>query len=163
MRKPLPEKYPKGLADLVAKLTPLEKAELYAHGRAPDGLSPEQTKELLGNIDKIWGESDAYPNYEGRTGASPREIKTLLLNAAQNAEVRVRLAAGGLRGDGGAGQERHRLRVLEAGAAAGRLPREQEVHRHRARASSSTSSTTRCARRWGWSRSGSTRTSSGAT
>jgi serine protein kinase len=84
MRKPLPEKYPKGLADLVAKLTPLEKAELYAHGRAPDGLTPEQTKDLLGNIDKIWGESDAYPNYEGRTGASPREIKVLLLNAAQH-------------------------------------------------------------------------------
>jgi len=84
MRKPLPEKYPKGLADLVAKLTPLEKAELYAHGRAPDGLTAEQTKELLGNIDKIWGESDAYPNYEGRTGASPREIKVLLLNAAQH-------------------------------------------------------------------------------
>jgi predicted Ser/Thr protein kinase len=85
MRKPLPEKYPKGLADLVAKLTPVEKAELYARGQAPHGLSPEQTKELLVNIDKIWGESDAYPNYEGRTGASPREVKTLLLNAAQNA------------------------------------------------------------------------------
>jgi predicted Ser/Thr protein kinase len=84
MRKPLPEKYPKGLADLVAKLTPLEKAELYARAQAPQGLSPEQTKDLLGNIDKIWGESDAYPNYEGRTGASPREIKTLLLNAGQN-------------------------------------------------------------------------------
>jgi predicted Ser/Thr protein kinase len=85
MRKPLPEKYPKNLADLVAKLTPIEKAELYAKGQVPTGLSPEQTKELLGNIDKIWGESDAYPNYEGRTGASPREVKTLLLNAAQNA------------------------------------------------------------------------------
>lgn len=84
MRKPLPEKYPKGLADLVAKLTPLEKAELYAKSQPPPGLSPEQTKDLLGNIDKIWGESDAYPNYEGRTGASPREIKTLLLNAGQN-------------------------------------------------------------------------------
>ncbi len=84
MRKPLPEKYPKGLADLVAKLTPVEKAELYARGVAPNGLSPEQTKDLLANIDKIWGESDSYPNYEGRTGASPREVKTLLLNAAQN-------------------------------------------------------------------------------
>jgi len=84
MRKPLPEKYPKGLADLVSKLTPLEKAELYAHGRAPDGLNAEQTKELVSNIDKVWGESDAYPNYEGRTGASPREIKVLLLNAAQH-------------------------------------------------------------------------------
>jgi predicted Ser/Thr protein kinase len=85
MRKPLPEKYPKGLADLVAKLTPIEKAELYARGQAPDAMSGEQSKELCANIDKIWGESDAYPNYEGRTGASPREIKVLILNAAQNA------------------------------------------------------------------------------
>jgi predicted Ser/Thr protein kinase len=84
MRKPLPEKYPKQLADLVAKLTPMEKAELYAKGQSPQGLSAEQSKELLGNLDKIWGESDAYPNYEGRTGASPREVKTLILNAAQN-------------------------------------------------------------------------------
>jgi serine protein kinase len=84
MKKPLPEKFPKGLAELVARLTPLEKAELYAHGRPPDGLSPEQSKEILGNIEKIWSESDAYPNYEGRSGASPREMKTLLLNAAQN-------------------------------------------------------------------------------
>jgi predicted Ser/Thr protein kinase len=84
MRKPLPEKYPKGLADLVAKLTPLEKAELYTRGGAPESLSAEQSKELVANIDKIWTESDAYPNYEGRTGASPREIKVLLLNAAQN-------------------------------------------------------------------------------
>jgi serine protein kinase len=84
MRKPLPEKYPKVLADLVAKLTPIEKAELYARGQPPPGLSAEQTKELLGSVDKIWGESDAYPNYEGRTGASPREVKTLILNAGQN-------------------------------------------------------------------------------
>ncbi len=84
MRKPLPEKYPKALSDLVAKLAPLEKAELYARAQAPSGLSAEQAKELLGNIDKVWGESDAYPNYEGRTGASPREVKTLLLNSGQN-------------------------------------------------------------------------------
>ncbi len=86
MRKPLPEKYPKALSDLVAKLAPLDKAELYAHGRPPDGLTAEQSRELVASIDKIWSESDAYPNYEGRTGASPREIKTLILNAAQNAK-----------------------------------------------------------------------------
>ncbi len=86
MRKPLPEKYPKHLADLVAKLSPLEKAELYAKGRPPSGLTPEQSKELVANVDKIYSESDAYPNYEGRTGASPREVKTLILNAAQNSK-----------------------------------------------------------------------------
>jgi predicted Ser/Thr protein kinase len=84
MRKPLPEKYPKTLAELVGKLAPLEKAELYAHGRPPDGLSTEQARELTTSIDRVWTESDAYPNYEGRTGASPREVKTLILNAAQN-------------------------------------------------------------------------------
>ena len=84
MRKPLAEKYPKGLSELVAKLSPLEKAELYARGVPPDALTAEQSKELVTNVDKIWGESDAYPNYEGRTGASPREIQTLLLNAASN-------------------------------------------------------------------------------
>ncbi|MBI4508878.1 MAG: serine protein kinase PrkA [Deltaproteobacteria bacterium] len=84
MRKPLPEKYPKGLSELISRLAPLEKAELYARGIAPDPYSPEQAKDLIASIDRIWGESDAYPNYEGRTGASPREIQTMLLNAASN-------------------------------------------------------------------------------
>ena len=84
MRKPLPEKYPKGLADLVAKLGPLDKAELYARHVAPESFTPEQAKELVAGTDRIWGESDAYPNYEGRTGASPREVQTLILNAAAN-------------------------------------------------------------------------------
>jgi predicted Ser/Thr protein kinase len=84
MRKPLPEKYGKPMAEIVARLHPLEKAELYARGQAPTGLTPEQSRELQANIDKIWNESDPYPNYEGRAGASPREIKTLILNAAQN-------------------------------------------------------------------------------
>ncbi|MSP59434.1 MAG: serine protein kinase PrkA [Myxococcales bacterium] len=84
MRKPLPEKYPKGLAELVAKLTPLDKAELYARGRVPDGFTTEQARDLHAAIERIWGESESSPNYEGRTGASPREIRTLILNAAQN-------------------------------------------------------------------------------
>jgi serine protein kinase len=84
MRKPLPEKYGKGLADLVGKLGPLEKAELYAKHAAPESFSAEQGKELVGGVDRVWNESDAYPNYEGRTGASPREVQTLILNAAAN-------------------------------------------------------------------------------
>ena len=84
MRRPIPDKYGKSLAELVAKLGPLDKAELYATGKVPAGLTPEQARELQASIDKVFGESDAYPNYEGRTGASPREVKTLLFNAAQN-------------------------------------------------------------------------------
>ncbi len=84
MRRPIPDKYGKTLSEIVAKLSPIDKAELYAKGRVPDTLTPEQTRELDVNIDKVYTESDSYPNYEGRTGASPREVKTLLFNAAQN-------------------------------------------------------------------------------
>ncbi len=86
MRKPLPEKYPKGLSDLVGKLGPLDKADLYARGVAPDVFTAEQARDLVANVERVWTESDAYPNYEGRTGASPREIQTLLLNAAASSK-----------------------------------------------------------------------------
>jgi serine protein kinase len=84
IRRPLPEKYPKNLGELVSKLTPVDKADLYAMGQAPSRLGGEAAHELEQNLAEIYGESDAYPNYEGRTGASPREIKQLILNSAQN-------------------------------------------------------------------------------
>jgi predicted Ser/Thr protein kinase len=84
MRKPMPEKYPKGMAELVSRLAPLDKALLYAGEGPAEGFSPEQQKELQAGLERIAKESDAYPNYEGRTGSSPREMKLLLMNAAQS-------------------------------------------------------------------------------
>lgn len=84
VRKPLADKYPKGLAELVARLDPLDKVNLYAGGEVPDAFSAEQAADLRAAAARIYSESDSYPNYEGRSGASPREIKSLLLNAAQN-------------------------------------------------------------------------------
>jgi predicted Ser/Thr protein kinase len=84
MKKPLAEKYSKTLSDIVAKLGPLEKALLYAEVITPEGLAPEQQRELVAGIDKVARESDSYPNYEGRTGASPREMKLLIMNSAQS-------------------------------------------------------------------------------
>jgi serine protein kinase len=84
MRKPLAEKYAKGLAETVSRMGPLDKALLYADGTMPEGLSTEQARELAANVEKIARESDSYPSYEGRTGASPREMKQLLMNAAQS-------------------------------------------------------------------------------
>ena len=46
----------------------------------------QQQKELKKLIPALYEESDAYPNYEGRSGASAREIKTALFNAAQSAD-----------------------------------------------------------------------------
>ena len=83
MRRPIPDRYGKVLSEVVGKLSPMDKAELYARGKLPDNVTAEQGRELETNLDKLYGESDAYPNYEGRTGASPREMKTVLFNAAQ--------------------------------------------------------------------------------
>jgi predicted Ser/Thr protein kinase len=86
MRKPQAEGYPKSISGVIDHLTPLDKAQLYALGQVPEGLSVEQSRELLAQREAIYGESEARgeARYEGRMGASPREIQTLLLNAAQS-------------------------------------------------------------------------------
>lgn len=82
MRKPQVDRYPAPLAEVVGKLGPLEKAELYAFGTVPAGATPAQAKELVAHLRELVTESETYPNYEGRIGASPRELHGVLLNAA---------------------------------------------------------------------------------
>src|SRR3954467_6986850 len=84
LKKPVSDRYKGDLRKLADHLTPLEKARLYDDGRAPDRLSNQQARELKKHLPEIWRESDSYPNYEGRTGASARELKTVISNAAQN-------------------------------------------------------------------------------
>jgi predicted Ser/Thr protein kinase len=84
MKKPVSERYKGELRKLVDHLTPLEKLDLYDHGEAPSRLAGPQSRELKKHVQDLWRESDAYPNYEGRTGASAREVKTVISNAAQN-------------------------------------------------------------------------------
>ncbi|MBX3270958.1 MAG: serine protein kinase PrkA [Sandaracinaceae bacterium] len=85
LRRPQGEHYEReALGAVAATLSPLEKADLYADGRIPERLTPEEAKELRVGIETIRGETDTWPNYEGLSGASPREIRTLLLDAAQD-------------------------------------------------------------------------------
>ena len=53
MRKPMPEKYPKGMAELVSRLAPLDKALLYAGEGPAEGFSPEQQKDLQAGLERI--------------------------------------------------------------------------------------------------------------
>lgn len=81
--RPDPDRYPEVIRDVVRQLTPLEKAELYATGKLPDGLTAEQGRELRASIEKMLEEGATRPlHYEGRHGLSPREVKNLLLRAA---------------------------------------------------------------------------------
>ncbi len=84
LKKPIPDRYPSDLRQLLDHLQPIEKMHLYQERTAPDRLNLAQAKELRKILTALYEESDAYPNYEGRSGASAREIKTALLNAAQN-------------------------------------------------------------------------------
>ncbi|MBX5480354.1 MAG: serine protein kinase PrkA [Myxococcaceae bacterium] len=88
LKKPIPDRYKGEIREIVDGLRPLEKLYLYEEGKAPDRLGSQQVKELRKHLETIYGESDAYPNYEGRSGASAREIKTALFNAAQNPNYR---------------------------------------------------------------------------
>lgn len=72
------------LGRLASSLSPLEKAELYAAGRIPERFASEEAKELRAGLDEVRHESDTWPKYEGLSGASPREIRNLLLDAAQD-------------------------------------------------------------------------------
>ncbi|HEV7559577.1 MAG TPA: hypothetical protein VGO00_29075 [Kofleriaceae bacterium] len=82
MRKPQIERFPSTLAEVIGKLAPVDKAELYSTGRVPEDLQPDRARELAAHIKDLWHESDTYPIYEGRVGASPREMQTVLLAAA---------------------------------------------------------------------------------
>ncbi|MFO0678802.1 MAG: serine protein kinase PrkA [Polyangiaceae bacterium] len=84
MRKPNPDKYSRALGSVVASLTALEKMDLYAFGRAPERLDADVQKLLSANVREVWKESEAYPIYEGRIGASPREMRVVLFDAAQS-------------------------------------------------------------------------------
>ncbi len=83
--RPDAERYPSSVRKVLGSLTPLQKAELYAHGRLPPGLGRDTENTLRAQIPTIYEERRATEHYEGRYGASPRELKAALLGAARHA------------------------------------------------------------------------------
>ena len=88
MRKPNADRYPRGLNAALSGLTALEKMDLYAGERPPDRLDQDSQKLLRANLKEVYDESDAYPIYEGRIGASPREMRVVLMDAAQSQQYK---------------------------------------------------------------------------
>ncbi len=84
LNRPDAEGYSNTIRDVIMKLTPLEKADLYARGKVPENIGPERARELKSMIVELMDEGDSSSEYEGRRGASPREMKMILLNASQN-------------------------------------------------------------------------------
>lgn len=88
MRKPSAERLDRDLAAAVSGLSAMEKVILYATGRAPERLEADAQKVLRSNVRQLFEESQSEPVYEGRIGASPREMRGVLLDAAQSTRYR---------------------------------------------------------------------------
>lgn len=84
LKRPRPESYPARIREIVARLSPMDKAELYGHARPPRELTAEQSRELIAILPEIWSEGQDLPDSEGLSGASPREMKQILFNALQD-------------------------------------------------------------------------------
>jgi predicted Ser/Thr protein kinase len=82
LQRPSPDTYPHPLRSAISRLSPLEKADLYALGRAPEWAPVEVATELCSLVLKMLEEGASRRPYEGETGASPREIKAILLDTA---------------------------------------------------------------------------------
>ncbi len=84
MRKCTPDRYSRALGSALSGLTAIEKMDLYGKGTVPERFEPDARKLLRANLKDVYDESDSYPIYEGRIGASPREMRVVLLDAAQS-------------------------------------------------------------------------------
>jgi len=84
LKKPHRERYPSEIHQVIDKLSPLDKLKLYDAAEMPERLSNEERKHLRASLVKLQEEYANVPYYEGRTGASARELKSVLIDAAQN-------------------------------------------------------------------------------
>ncbi len=94
LRRSNPKHYHPKLENVFRRVTPIEKADLYAYGRIPRGLSADEARELLAAVPKMYqerfphavvridGVDNALGDYEGSFGASVRDLKNVLLAAA---------------------------------------------------------------------------------
>ena len=83
LKQPDPENYPKEYRPLVARLDPRSKLTLYQGKSLQPAFSISEQNSLQEIREQLWGESEGMVVYEGRFGASPREIRAILHRAAQ--------------------------------------------------------------------------------
>jgi predicted Ser/Thr protein kinase len=72
------------LKPALQSLNPLEKARLYDTGEPPPRFGSALAREIQAHVPEAFAQPGQ--DYEGRSGASAREVRMLLLNAAQRPE-----------------------------------------------------------------------------
>ncbi|MCG3133132.1 MAG: hypothetical protein HMLKMBBP_00225 [Planctomycetes bacterium] len=86
LERPQREKHEGRLRSLAHDLAPAEKLWLYADGRAPDRLSADEARMLRRAIPELRDEHRFESRYEGRVGASVRDLRASLLKASVRRE-----------------------------------------------------------------------------
>src|SRR5205085_549494 len=86
LKKPNSINYPPNVSSIISSLSPMDKMRLYDDEEMPVSLSPEDRKLLRASMRKLRDEYSNIPYYEGRMGASAREIKSILFEGTQNPE-----------------------------------------------------------------------------
>jgi len=86
LKQPDPELYESNQKALVARLDPRSKIRLYENQSLKGHFKNSEQTVLRDLKAKIASESMGMVVYEGRFGASPREIRAILQRAAQNSE-----------------------------------------------------------------------------
>ncbi len=84
MFRPEDKSFQGDLARITSKLSAVEKADLLSLGKIPERLDLDLSKVLHASIEHIYDEGRSRAVYEGIFGASPREMRTVLLDAAQS-------------------------------------------------------------------------------
>lgn len=84
LRQPDPEFFEFSARNLVARLDPYEKLALYDGEEPSESFSEAEKNQLKKLVPELRRESQLSVAYEGRFGASPREMKMLLYFAAQS-------------------------------------------------------------------------------
>ncbi|MEY4630362.1 MAG: hypothetical protein RIQ81_482 [Pseudomonadota bacterium] len=82
LKQPDPEAYDSQVRGLIARLEPRNKVRLYER-QAIAGMKPGEEQQLKELRHQIMEESTGSVVYEGRFGASPREVRQILYRAAQ--------------------------------------------------------------------------------
>ncbi len=82
--KPVPDRHPTELGKILKDLTVEQKMDLYATGTLPESLDGDARKVLRAGLGAVYRETESSVEYEGKEGASPRTMRTVLLNASQH-------------------------------------------------------------------------------
>ncbi len=87
LKQPDPEAFDKESRELVENLKPLDKVKIYDNKPLPDNYSAAHKSRLQKLRNKLMHESDGLQVYEGRFGASPREVRAIFHRSSQHNSI----------------------------------------------------------------------------